>query len=81
LSHFSFFPFSHGSLQSLSSGTKNKERNRKKFLSKRGRREKGKNKGRENTIKIETKKLKFEYDKRVILPNYDTIPYGYIIEN
>ena len=27
--------------------------------------------------KVETKKFKFEYDKRVILPNYDTIPYGY----
>lgn len=27
--------------------------------------------------KLETKKFKFEYDKRVILPNYDTVPYGY----
>ena len=26
---------------------------------------------------VETKKFKFEYDKRVILPNHDTIPYGY----
>jgi len=24
-----------------------------------------------------TKKFQFEYDKRLILPNYDTIPYGY----
>lgn len=29
--------------------------------------------------KLETKKFKFEYDKRIILQDYGTVPYGYCI--